>query len=194
MLLNQNYLRVVGCIQSITTTLQREIVKPHILLFQVSLKLNKKRKDYLLILLCIMVKECYLIAFRLSSELKQIVLKRLKFTLFQLEFQNVIKYSESPQVNKSSKLIRILRRIHDFSVFFSSEKLETLAKPRRGNYFFSLPLRMKLFPHFPLSHPENPPKLYHRNNDIVALSPELDDNHFLGSFQKGDFGFMISSI
>ena len=50
--------------------------------FQVSLKLNKKRKDYLLILLCIMVKECYLIAFRLSSELKQIVLKRLKFTLF----------------------------------------------------------------------------------------------------------------
>ena len=54
-----------------------------------------------------------------------------------------------------------------------------MVRGEQAELFFFRPLKdIKLFPHFPLSHPENPPKLYHRNNDIVALSPELDDNHF----------------
>ena len=138
MLLNQNYLSVVGCIQSITTTLQRD-VKPHILLFQVSLKLNKKkRKDYLLILLCIMVKECYLIAFRLSSELKQIVLKRLKFTLFQVKLKTLKNYSETDQELSDQKCKKYLQFFLN-SFFFLWKIDKDFSKAKERELFFLYP-------------------------------------------------------
>ena len=138
MLLNQNYLRLY--LEHHNNPSKGS--KTPYFTFQVSLKLNnKKRKDYLLILLCIMVKECYLIAFRLSSELKQIVLKRLKFTLFQVKLQTLKNHSERVQVNKSIALIRIVRCIYNFFLnsFFLCKIYKDFNKAKERELFFLYP-------------------------------------------------------